>query len=627
MNRLPWAFCAFSYVVSAQGLDYIKANYTKFEYRVPVRDGKRLFTSVYVPKETSQPWPILFDRTPYSVAPYGEDNYRTALGPSELFGKDKFIFVYQDVRGRYLSEGEFVNMRPQTDRKRNPKDVDESTDTYDTIEWLIKNIPNNNGRVGMWGISYPGFYTSAGIIDAHPALKCASPQAPIADWFIGDDFHHNGALYLPHAFAFLQIFGQPRPEPIAKPDIHPLVNIPWNGYEFYLAAGSIANFNEKFLKNKVSFWNEMLQHPNYDAYWQARNLRPHLRNIKPAVMTVGGWFDAEDLFGALNTYQSIERQSSPGTYNTIVMGPWFHGGWARGDGESLGPVRFNSKTSAFYRENIELPFFKYWLKGGNDPKLPEAYMFETGTNQWRKFDGWPPKEASPRTFYLHSKGKLSFDPPSDESAEYDEYISDPDKPIPYVMAQAPGMTREYMVDDQRLAGYRTDVLVYQTDALAEDLTIAGPVRNRLRVSTSGTDSDFVVKLIDVYPEDFPDPGAPAETARTSVAGLHMGGYQQLLRAEIFRGKFRNSFEKPEPFVPGQVTGIEYVMPDAFHTFRRGHRVMVQIQSSWFPLADRNPQKFMNINEATGTDFVKATERIYHRRTDPSSLTVNVLPRP
>ncbi len=603
-------------VLSAQGVDYVRANYTKYEYQITMRDGVRLFTSVYIPKDTSQQWPIMFDRTPYSVGPYGEDNYRPSLGPSELFAKEKFIFVYQDVRGTHMSEGVFVNMRPEKNEHAGPKDVDESTDTYDTIDWLIKNVPNNNGRVGMWGISYPGFYTSTGLIDAHPALKCASPQAPITDWFVGDDFHHNGALYLPHAFRFLASFGRARPEPVQKTEPGPAYALPPDAYQFYLHMGPLPNADEKYYKNQIAFWDEMMKHPDYDAYWQARNLRPHLRDIKPAVMTVGGWFDAEDLFGALHTYESIER-SSPGAHNILVMGPWYHGGWSRANGDRLGDVRFGSKTSVFYRENIELPFFDYWLKGKTDPKLPEAYVFETGTDQWRKYDAWPPRNAAPKKLFLHAGGKLTFDAPQNEASAYDEYVSDPAKPVPYIEGQASGMTREHMTADQRFAATRPDVLVYETEPLEHDMTLAGPLRPTLHVSTSGTDSDFVVKLIDVYPEDYPDP-------KPKPAGRTMAGYEQLVRGEVFRGRFRNSYEHPQAFVPGEVAKIEYAMPDVCHTFRRGHRIMVQVQSSWFPLVDRNPQKFVDIYTARTADFQKATERVYHSPQEASFVTVEVL---
>jgi len=568
---------------------------------IPMRDGVKLFVSVYAPKDTSQRYPIMLSRTPYSCAPYGPEFYKESIGPSPLFQNEGYIFVYEDVRGAWMSEGTYVNMRPQNDRKSGPKDIDESSDTYDTIEWLVKNIPNNNGRVGMWGISYPGFYTAVGTIDAHPALKAASPQAPIADWFIGDDFHHNGTLFLPHAFNFFSSFGRPRPKPTSMRNDSRFDHRMPDGYKFFLEMGSLPNADKKYFHGEIAYWNEMMEHPNYDAWWQARNTRPHLRNIKPAVMTVGGWFDAEDLFGAVNTYKSIEHQS-PGAHNTLVMGPWFHGGWSRGDGEGLGNVRFGSKTSEFYRENIELPFFNYYLKDKGQLKLPEAYVFETGSNKWKTYEQWPPANIRPGSLYLAANGKILFSPPTDSG--FEEYISDPARPVPFIENIAIGMTREYMVDDQRFAARRPDVLVYQTDVLANDMTIAGPITASLFASTSGTDSDFVVKLIDVYPDDAPD-------NLLNPTGMKMGGYQMLVRGEPMRARFRNSFEKPEPMVPNKATKIEYVMPDVNHTFMKGHRIMVQVQSTWFPLVDRNPQRFVDIYKATDADFQKATQKIYH----------------
>jgi hypothetical protein len=612
---------------SSQGFEYVKENYTKFEYQIPMRDGVKLFTSVYVPKDTAHTYPILMTRTPYGVAPYGADAYRPSLGPSDIFMKDGYIFVYQDVRGRTMSEGEFANMRPIKALKSGPKDIDESTDTHDTIDWLLEHVRGHNGRVGLYGISYPGFYTSAGMIDAHPALKAASPQAPISDWFIGDDFHHNGALYLAHAFNFLAVFGRPRPGPM--PGGGRGFNFgTTDGYNFYLKMGPLPNANLKYLKNEIAFWNEMMEHETYDAFWQARNIRPHLRNIKPAVMTVGGWFDAEDLFGTLETYKNVEK-SSPGAYNTLVMGPWAHGGWARSTGERLGDVRFGAKTSEFYRENIEFPFFSSLLKGRTDPKLPEAYVFETGRNQWHTLAAWPPKNVQARSLYLAAGGRLTVDQaPADPSGTAcDEYVSDPAKPVPYTAAVAIGMTQEHMIENQRFAARRPDVLAYQSDVLAEDVTIAGPIVASLHVATSGTDSDFVVKLIDVYPDDYQEtlaPGAPAPVGGPSSSRL--GGYQQLVRGEAFRGKFRNSFEKPEPFQPNVPAKIEYTMPDVFHTFRRGHRIMVQVQSSWFPLVNLNPQTFVNINTATEADFQKATERVYRSKDKPSFVKVYVMER-
>jgi uncharacterized protein len=598
--------------------EFVKASYTKNEFMVPMRDGVRLFTSVYVPKDASaaNPYPIMYDRTPYSVSPYGAENYKALLGPSELFTRGKYIFVYQDVRGAFMSEGEYLDMRPEDAAEKGGKAVDESTDTYDTIEWMLKNIPHNNGKVGMWGISYPGFYTSTGMINAHPALKAVSPQAPIADWFVGDDFHHNGAVYLPHFFGFISSFGLPRPSPTTQWHRREF-DIPNDGYEFYKGIEPLPLANEKYLHHRVAFWDQFLQHPNYDAFWQARNLLPHLKNIKPAVLTVGGWFDAEDLYGALNTYKTAAK-NSPASPVRLVMGPWCHGCWARTDGDQLGDIHFNAKTGEFYREHIEYPFFEYYLKGEGANDLPAAYVFETGTNQWRKYDEWPPKNAAKMSLYFVANGMLSFYPPAESGEAFDEYVSDPSKPVPYFDQTASGMARPYMDGDNRLQGRRTDVLVYQTPPLDEDITLAGPVQPSLMVSTSGTDSDFIVKLIDVYPADAPDPDPnPTE--------VHMGGYQQLVRGEPMRGRFRNSYSKPEPFQPGKMTKLEYVMPDVNHTFRRGHRIMVQVQSTWFPLVDINPQTFVDIYTAKASDFHKATERVYRGKSAASHVDVWVLP--
>ena len=610
-----------------------------------MRDGVHLFTAVYIPKDDSTPYPILLTRTPYTVKPYGEDVFPNPGGPMDNYAKEKFIFALQDVRGKNGSEGTFVHMRPILEQKTSPKDIDESTDAYDTIDWLVKHIPNNNGKVGMMGISYPGFYSACSMIDSHPALKCVSPQAPIADWFIGDDFHHNGAFYLPHNFGFFATFGQKLDDPLREIAKRFDYKTP-DGYEFYLNMGPISNADKNYFKGKIEFWNEAFAHPNYDEFWQARNLRPHLKNVRAAVMTVGGWFDAEDLFGTLAVYKETERLN-PGITNMLVMGPWPHGGWSRADGDHLGSVGFDAKTSQYYRENIELPFLKHWLKDDDSDKnadkgdkaaekgdakaegkkkdkfkLSKAIVFETGTNQWRHYDSWPPKNANEKTLYLHAGGRLSFDPPTanESSSGFDEYISDPAKPVPYIGYTAIGMTREHMVDDQRFASTRPDVLVYQSDVLDEDMTLAGPISALLHVSTTGTDSDFVVKLIDVYSGDFPNP-------TPNSANVQMGGYEQLVRGEVMRGKFRNSYEKPEPFVPGEVAAVNWTMPDIYHTFRRGHRIMMQVQSTWFPLVDRNPQKFCDIYHATPDDFQKATERVYHSPQAASQVRVMVLAPP
>ncbi|MFO0954169.1 MAG: CocE/NonD family hydrolase [Isosphaeraceae bacterium] len=606
---------------AAQGLEEVKARYTKYEYRIPMRDGVKLFTAVYVPKDAAPGgplYPIIFTRTPYSVAPYGVDKYKSDLGPSPLFGKDGYICVYQDVRGRWMSEGEFVNMRPEKDGSSR---VDESTDTYDTIDWLVKNVPGNNGRVGQYGISYPGFYTACGVIDAHPALKAASPQAPVIDWFIGDDWHHNGAFQLTHCFNFMAVFGHPRPEPTTKPNApRPFEYGTPDGYDYHLRLGPLANVDQKIFKGDVAFWNEVMTHGNYDSWWQARNLRPHLKDVKPAVMTVGGWFDAENLFGALECYKAIEK-STPGATNVLVMGPWLHGGWSRNDGSSLGHVSFNSKTAAFYREQIEKPFFDYYLKGTGSPAggLPEAYAFETGRNQWRKFEAWPPKGSKPTPVYLREKGALGFDAPADAGdAAADEYPSDPAHPVPFIDQTVNAMITSYMVDDQRFASRRPDVLTYQSPVLDKDMTVAGPIKVTLHVSTTGTDSDWVVKVIDVYPDDASDP-------EPNPTNVKIGGFQQLLRGDVFRGKFRKSFESPEPFTPGEPAEITFNLQDVCHTFRPGHRIMVQVQSSWFPLFDRNPQKFVDIYSARESDFQKATQKVYRSKARASRLELPVLP--
>ncbi|MVM35540.1 CocE/NonD family hydrolase [Spirosoma sp. HMF4905] len=597
---------------------YVRENYTKLERMIPMRDGIKLFTSIYVPKNTDQPYPIMLDRTPYSVAPYGEDKYKTSIGPSMLFARDGYIIVYQDVRGKYMSEGDFVAVRPYIPNKKKKTDIDEISDTYDTIDWLLKNIPNNNGRVGTWGISAPGFYTTTTIIDAHPALKAASPQAPVTDWFMGDDRHHNGAFFLMGTFAFLSSYGQPRPMPTPK-------NTPGfsaygtpSGYDFYMNLGPLKNANERIFKGTNLIWNEMMDHEAYDEFWQARTPVPYLKNIKPAVMTVGGWFDQEDLYGPLKVYAGIER-NNPKSPNSLVMGPWIHGGWSRGTGETLGNIRFGGKTSEFYRETIEFPFFGHYLKDKPDPQLPKAYIFDTGANQWKKYDQWPPKTAQEKKLFFHPNGKLSFDPPQASPTPFDEYVSDPRKPVPYTSEIRNVRGSDFMYEDQRFAAARPDVMVYESDTLTEDVTIAGNVLADLFVSTTGTDADFVVKLIDVYPNNAPN--------NSPIPGTKMGGFQLLVRGEVMRAKFRNSFSKPEAMKPDEVTEVKFDMQDAAHTFKKGHKLMIQVQSSWFPLVDRNPQTFVNIYKATEADFQKATHRVYFSPQQPSSVTVSVLKDP
>jgi len=602
-----------------QQAEYTRSHYTKFDFRIPMRDGVKLFTSVYVPKDSSQPYPFLMQRTPYSVAPYGIDNYPANLGPSELFTKEGFIFVYQDVRGRYLSEGTFIDV-PVHNTHLSGKETDESTDTYDTIDWLIKNVPNNNGRAGQWGISYPGFYSAFSLINAHPAMKAVSPQAPMGDVGNGDDAYHNGAFFLAANFGFYTSF-KPRKEPERPTREAPFEYGTRDQFDFYLKMGPLANADEKYIHSENVYWSDLLKHPNYDAFWQSRALAPHMKNVTPAVLWVGGWFDAEDLAGPLKLFYANEK-SGPAAPQTLIMGPWPHGGWSRGDGEKLGNLNFSSKTGEFFREHIELPFFMANLKTkGNGLKetptgsVPKAWVFATGTDEWARFDRWPPQKSTEKSLYFGPGGTLSFAAAS--GSAYDEYVSDPAKPVPVIGDIGPGMPSDYMTHDQRFAARRTDVLTYQTEPLEKDVTIAGPLQSILQVSTSGTDSDFVVKLIDVYPNDYPDPNP-------NPTGLHMGGYQQMVRGEPFRGKFRNGMDKPEAFVPGKQAQIEFSLPDICHVFRPGHRIMVQIQSSWFPLTDRNPQVFLNIPSAKASDFQKATERIYRGGAEGSRIKVRVL---
>ena len=599
----------------------VRALYTKYEYRVPMRDGARLFTAVYVPKDASQRYPFLLTRTPYSVGPYGVDKYPESLGPSEQFQKEGFIFVYQDARGRYMSEGTFSQVRPFNPNKRGPKDVDESTDTYDTIEWLLANVSNHNGRAGMIGISQPGFHVAESIIDSHPALKAASPQAPTADYYMGDDVYHNGAFMLAANFGFYSFFtpreGGPEP-PKERVEFDP--GTP-DAYDFLLRVGPLADVNRRLFDNKAGYFQEIVDHTTYDDFWKRRSLWRFMNNVRCAVLNVGGWFDAEDPVGPLLIYRSVEEKN-PGIVNQLVMGPWRHGGWARGPGDTLGNLNFGVKTGEYFRDKIQFPFFMHHLKD-KPAELPEASMFLTGMNEWRGLAEWPPKDTKPLTLRFGPSGRLGAEAPTASGTDaFDEYVSDPNRPVPFVGYVVSGLTGDYATEDQRFASERPDVLVYETEVLEEDVIIAGPIKVRLDVSTTGTDADFVVKVIDVYPGDYPSP-KPPEGQRPPSNWVKMGGYQQLVRGEPFRGKYRNGFETPEPFVPGKPARIQFELPDAYHAFRRGHRIMVQVQSSLFPLVDRNPQKFMEIPKATASDFQKATNRVYRSRDLASSITVMV----
>jgi uncharacterized protein len=591
----------------------LKQKYAKQEVYITMRDGVKLFTSIYTSKNSSVKHPILLNRTPYNIEPGGPDNFNFFMQLYSRYTSEDYIMVFQDVRGKYMSEGQFEDIRPVIPIKKGNNDIDETTDTWDTVDWLVKNVENNNGKVGILGISYPGFYSTMGIINAHPAVKAVSPQAPVTAWFIGDDFHHNGAFFLQDCFNFYYSNGQPRGKPTRRSSPAFKYPLPDN-YEFFLSLGAVKNIAPKYFGDSIKFWNDAFSHPDYDDFWKARDPRPYLKNVTPAVMTVGGWFDAEDLYGALNTYEAIEKQNPPDTRNFLVMGPWSHGQWAFGEGKNLGNIYWGldaNKKYVLQEEN----FFNYYLKGEGNPALAEATIFITGSNEWKEFATWPPKNIVEKNLYFHSGEAASFQAPVSKTS-FDEYISDPLNPVPYTEDVHTNRTAAYMTDDQRFASRRPDVMVYQTDVLTEDITLTGPLTADLFVSTTGTDADYIVKLIDVLPPD--------TKADDPDLKYPLGGYQMLVRGEVMRGKYRNSFEKPEPFVPGQVTEVKYEIPDVAHTFKKGHRIMIQIQNSWFPLVDRNPQKFVNIYKCSDNDFQKATHRIYHDSGNPSRLIVNVL---
>jgi hypothetical protein len=621
-------FCLFSLYALSQSntLDsaWVRDNYYKIERMIPMRDGKKLFTSIYIPKDTTEKHPILLRRTPYSAGPYGEKNFPESFWNSyyRLYMRENYIMVVQDVRGKFMSEGDYVDVRPYNPNKTGTQ-IDEASDTYDAVDWLLKNIPYNNGRVGAFGISYPGFYATMTALSAHPAVKAVSPQAPVTDWFMGDDFHHNGAFMVMDAFAFYSGFGKPRPYPTMQGS--PGYPIPGaDNYDFYLSTGALKNF-AKLMGDSIQFWKDLYAHQALDDWWKARNTRNYVQNIPASTNTlvVGGLFDAEDCFGAWNLYKAIEQKAK--NNNKIVMGPWFHGQWGgRGDGSYLGNVRFGSKTSEWYQNNIEVPFFNYYLKGKGDAnKLAEATVFFTGENNWHQFAQWPPANSSPQNLFLKENGALSWDKPNAGNF-FTQYSSDPNKPVPYSEDVHLNRTREYMTDDQRFASRRPDVLAFQTDILTNDVTVAGPLNADLFAAISTTDADFVVKLIDVFPNDFKYPENVAVSNGAANGSYPMQGYQMLVRGEIMRGKFRKSFEKPEPFTPNKVEEVKFYLPDVAHTFKKGHRIMVQIQSSWFPLADRNPQTFVNIYETGDKDFQKADIKIYHNAQYPSSIVLPVM---
>jgi putative CocE/NonD family hydrolase len=570
-------------------------NYIKIERMIPMRDGIKLFTAIYIPKDSSNKYPFLITRTPYSCAPYGETNFKRSLGPNPLFANEKYIFVYQDVRGRHMSEGAFQEMTPAIEIRQTKKDVDESSDTYDTIDWLLKNIKNNNGKAGIYGISYPGFYATASLPGAHPAIKAVSPQAPVTDEFEGDDAYHRGAFFLMDNFDFLNFFDHPRDGPrMQDPLVNNSITIR-DAYDFYLNVGAIKNLNERYFHNQSKIWNEYLEHATKDEYWQARDIRTHLKNIKPATLVVGGWFDAEDMFGALHTYEAIEKQN-PVNNNRLVMGPWTHGAWEEEDWSSFDTYDFGMNTSAYFQQ-MELGFFNYYLKEKGSFNAAEAIIFVTGSNEWKSFAQWPPKEITPVKWLINENHQLLLKDTSTKGV--DEYISDPANPVPYINKKSSDRINEYMSVDQTFATRRNDVEYYESNILPNNITLCGPVTADLSVSLSSTDADFIVKIIDVLPDS--------------------NHIERLVRAEVLRGKFRDSFENPEPFVPGKITTVKLVLNDVAHTFLKGHKIMVQIQSSWFPIVDRNPQQFINIPKATEADFKKTTIKIYHEAEHPSSI--------
>ncbi|GJM31765.1 MAG: glutaryl-7-ACA acylase [Saprospiraceae bacterium] len=619
-NILPLFFLFLPFLLVAQDFAqdsaWIVDNYDKIEQYIPMRDGVKLFTAIYVPKDKTEKHPIMLTRTPYSCAPYGKDEYNNRLWNRQdrYYMRKNYIRVFQDVRGRWMSEGDFVDVRPFNPNKKD-KDTDEASDTYDAIEWLINNLPDNNGRVGVKGTSYPGFYATMAALSGHPALVAVSPQAPVTDWFIGDDFHHNGAFFQMDGFSFYSSFGKPRPEPTTVGPERFQFPTPDN-YQFYLEdVGVVKNFNAKYLGDSIAFWKDIMAHPNYDDFWQARNPRNFVTDVKPAMMVVGGLFDAEDCFGAWRMYEAIEEKS-PNANNRLVMGPWYHGQWSSQDGSYLGHIQFGGNTAFWYQNEIEIPFFNYHLLGEGDiSNLAEATVFFTGENKWHVYNQWPPKGQVDQTIYFQPGGGLNWSKPTQKES-FTEYISDPENPVPYTDGVHLRRTREYMLDDQRFASRRPDVLVFQTDILQEDLTLAGTVIADLLVSISGTDADFVVKVIDVFPDDF--------AYENPKDDYPMGGYQMLVRGEIMRGRFRNSFENPTAFAPNKVERVKFELPDVAHTFHKGHRLMIQVQSSWFPLVDRNPHKFINIYEANESDFQKATIKVHHDQKNSSGIILPVL---
>jgi uncharacterized protein len=576
---------------------------------IPTRDGARLHTFIYRPAGHSEPLPFIMVRTPYGIA--GSPARSFAVYLKEMVAEG-YIFVFQDIRGRYDSEGQFVMNRPLHDPK-DAKGVDESTDTWDTVDWLVRNVAGNNGRVGVLGVSYPGWLAAMAGVNPHPAVRAISPQAPMTDTWMGDDFFHQGAFRLSYGFEYATDMELSNDGSIPVPIDR------YDAYDWYLQLGSLANVSRGVLKGKsVPTWQNFTAHPTYDAFWKARALPTYLTSLTVPTMTVGGWWDQEDFYGALKTYETLEKLDTRGI-NYLVMGPWNHGGWSRGAGDSLGKISFGDSTSAYFREQAQAPWFAYWLKDKGRLPLPEALLFEAGSNRWRAFDNWPPRNGTSRALYFGANGALSFEAPKGMVAAFDQYLSDPAHPVPYrnrpiQLTYHPRGSDWYtwLTQDQRLADGRPDVLTWQTAPLSEDVTIAGDIVAKLFASTTGRDADWVVKLIDVYPDsgDF----AP-----------RMGGYEFMVANDIMRGRYRKSWSHPEPLVPNQVTAFTVDLHQQAYTFQQGHRIMVQVQSSWFPVYDRNPQSWVpNIFEAKASDFQAQTHRIYRSARYPSHLDVTTV---
>ena len=622
MKKIFFVFflAASSFNLFAQNADsaWMINNYYKIERQITMRDGVKLFTAIYIPKDKTAKHPFLLNRTPYSIAPYGEDKFPSFYRTYQMaYLKKNYIMVRQDVRGRYMSEGINPEVTPYIPNKRSKTDVDESSDTYDTVDWLIKNIENNNGRIGISGISYPGFYATTSLPGAHPAIKAVSPQAPVTDEFVGDDANHNGAFFLLDNFDFMNDFGKERNQPVQDYGSGVFNVNRTDAYKYFLNIGPLKNTqSEKYFNHRSYIWDEYLAHDTYDEYWRARNIRQHLKNINTPTLVVGGWFDAEDLFGSLHTYEAIEKQS-PKNNNRLVMGPWTHGAWASGEWNKFGTYDFGSNTSKYFQDSLETKFFNFYLKDEGNFNAAEATVFETGTNQWKNYSTWPPQNVQPTNLYFSAQEKLSFETPAKTTNSFSEYISDPKKPVPYTNGTYRRRNNEYMVEDQRFTANRPDVIVFETTPLENDMSLTGRISADLFVSTTGTDADFIVKVIDVLPET-------EITPRGAPRGLSMAGYQRLVRAEVMRGKFRNSYEKPEPFTPNKISEVKFELNDIAHTFKKGHKIMVQVQSSWFPLVDINPQKFMRIPDANENDFQKATIKVYHDGTNNSKIVLPVL---